>query len=81
LENSKDFLRHELVKMTPYEKNLEIWKQLWITVDHCQLLCVIIDARNPLFFKNDDLEQFILANNKKLLLVLNKADLVLPETR
>lgn len=43
-------------KITPYEKNLDIWRQLWITVESCELLCIIIDSRNPLFFKNKDLE-------------------------
>jgi len=42
--------------MTPYETNIDIWRQLWICVDTAELLCIILDARNPLFFKNDDLE-------------------------
>lgn len=56
LETSKNFLKNELVKMTPYETNIDIWRQLWICVDTAELLCIILDARNPLFFKNDDLE-------------------------
>lgn len=56
LETSKNFLKSELVKMTPYETNIDIWRQLWICVDSAELLCIILDARNPLFFKNEDLE-------------------------
>lgn len=50
LETSKNFLKNELVKMTPYETNIDIWRQLWICVDTAELLCIILDARNPLFF-------------------------------
>lgn len=74
-------MKHELTKMTPYEKNIDIWKQLWITVDHCELLCIIIDSRNPVFFKNEDLEEWIKSLNKKMILILSKADLILPEAR
>ena len=37
------------VRLTPFEKNLEIWKQLWRT---CELDCVaqIVDARDPMFY-------------------------------
>ncbi|KAA6357715.1 MAG: putative large subunit GTPase 1, partial [Streblomastix strix] len=38
-------------KITPYEKNLDIWRQLWR---------VILDARNPLAFRCPDLESYIM---------------------
>jgi len=56
IATKKDFLKYKMNKITPYEKNLDIWRQLWITVESCELLCIIIDSRNPLFFRNIDLE-------------------------
>jgi len=65
LSNKKDFLKYKMNKITPYEKSLDIWRQLWITVESCELLCIIIDSRNPLFFKNKDLEDYIKQLGKK----------------
>ena len=62
--------------ITPFEKNLSVWKQLWSVVDKCQLLIQIVDCRNPFFFYSADLERYIkeLDPNKNYLLLLNKAD-------
>lgn len=59
--------RSELAKLeqegvatvTPFEKNLEIWRQLWRVVERSDVLCQIIDARNPLLFRSRDLERYI----------------------
>jgi len=42
------------------------------------VICQIVDARNPLFFRNPDLENYIkeLSPDKSFVLILNKADLV-----
>lgn len=81
LATKKDFLRYKMNKITPYEKSIDIWRQLWITVESCELLCIIIDSRNPLFFKNKDLEDYIKRLGKKYILIMNKADLIQPEVR
>lgn len=81
LATKKDFLKYKMNKITPYEKSIDIWRQLWITVESCELLCIIIDSRNPLFFKNKDLEDYILNLGKKYILIMNKADLIAPEVR
>jgi large subunit GTPase 1 len=62
--------------ITPFEKNLAVWKQLWSVVEKCQVLVQIVDARNPYFFYSADLEKYIkeLDENKHYLLLLNKAD-------
>lgn len=65
LATKKDFLKYKMNKITPQEKSIDIWRQLWITVESCELLCIIIDSRNPLFFKNKDLEDYILKLDKK----------------
>ena len=69
--------------ITPFEKNIEIWRQLWLVVEKSQVLIQIVDARNPLFFRSLDLENYIkdLNQEKEIILLVNKADLLTPELR
>jgi large subunit GTPase 1 len=62
--------------ITPFEKNLGVWKQLWNVIEKSQLLIQIVDCRNPFFFYSADLERYIkeIEGNKHYLLLLNKAD-------
>lgn len=89
----KDFLewRRELagleenpmLVLSPFEKNLEVWKQLWRVVERSHLIVQIVDARNPLFFRCPDLEKYVkeVDKTKHCVLLLNKADLLSPEQR
>ena len=36
--------------ITPFEKNVDIWRQLWRVIEKCDMLLQIVDARNPYFF-------------------------------
>lgn len=45
--------------ITPFEKNIEVWRQLWRVIEKSDLLLQIVDARNPYFFYSEDLEQYI----------------------
>ena len=69
--------------ITPYEKNIEVWKQLWMTVEKSQLLFQIVDGRNPLYYRCPDLEKYIkeVDPNKQSVLIVNKADLMNKEIR
>jgi large subunit GTPase 1 len=69
--------------MTPFEKNFEIWKQLWRVIERSDVVVTIVDARNPLFFRNSHLEQYIkeVDEAKQILLLVNKADLLTEEQR
>lgn len=74
--------------LTPFERNLEVWKQLWRVVERCDLVVQIVDARNPLFFRSVDLEKYVNSlsdpeNNKAKnnLLLVNKADMLTREQR
>ncbi|EGW30471.1 uncharacterized protein SPAPADRAFT_143899 [Spathaspora passalidarum NRRL Y-27907] len=74
--------------LTPFERNLEVWKQLWRVVERCDLVVQIVDARSPLFFRSIDLEKYVHElsdpeNNKtkKNLLLVNKADLLTRDQR
>ena len=71
------------MSITPFEKNFEVWKQLWIVVDKCQILFQIVDGRNPLYFHCPDLDSYIkqVDPNKESVLIVNKADLMSEEIR
>ena len=45
--------------VTPFEKNFEIWKQLWRVIERSDVLVIILDGRNPEFFRNPDLELYV----------------------
>ncbi|KAI8906297.1 P-loop containing nucleoside triphosphate hydrolase protein [Gorgonomyces haynaldii] len=69
--------------MTPYERNLEIWRQLWRVIERSELVVQIVDARNPLFFRCPDLESYVkqVSPEKENVLLVNKADLLTTQQR
>ncbi|CAD5187777.1 GTPase LSG1-2-like [Musa acuminata AAA Group] len=64
--------------LTPFEKNLDIWRQLWRVLERSDLLVMVVDARDPLFYRCPDLEEYAreIDEHKKTLLLVNKADLL-----
>ncbi|KAK1440952.1 hypothetical protein QVD17_06787 [Tagetes erecta] len=64
--------------LTPFEKNLDIWRQLWRVVERSDLLVMVVDARDPLFYRCPDLEAYAreIDEHKRTLLLINKADLL-----
>lgn len=74
--------KEELV-VTPYEKNLEFWRQLWRVIERSDVVAQIVDARNPLLFRSEDLESYVkeVDSNKQNILLLNKADFLTQEQR
>lgn len=71
--------RFPAAALTPYEKNLEVWRQLWHVVEKAAVLFQIVDARDFAFFRCEDLEQLVAGfPGKRNFLVLNKADLLPP---
>lgn len=72
-----DLTENNELLLTPFERNLEVWKQLWRVVERCDLVVQIVDARNPLIFRSTDLEKYVNEfGNKNNLLLVNKADLL-----
>lgn len=69
--------------ITPFEKNIEVWKQLWRVIEKADILFQIVDARNPFFFYSDDLEKYIreVDSKKQFLLLINKSDYLAEELR
>jgi ribosome biogenesis GTPase A len=70
--------------LTPFERNLSVWRQLWRTLERSQLVVQIVDARNPLAFRCEDLEAYVSEvkageedhGTRKNLLLINKSDLL-----
>ncbi len=38
------------LKVTPFEKNLEVWRQLWRVMERSSIAFQIVDSRNPLLY-------------------------------
>ena len=73
----------ENLVLTPFEKNIEVWRQLWRVVEKSQIIAQIVDARNPLLFYCQDLIFYArqVDPEKKNILIVNKADLLTEEQR
>uniref|UniRef100_A0A8C7YIP0 Large subunit GTPase 1 homolog n=1 Tax=Oryzias sinensis TaxID=183150 RepID=A0A8C7YIP0_9TELE len=69
--------------LTPFEKNLEFWRQLWRVIERSDIVVQIVDARNPLLFRCADLESYVkeVSPDKVNMLLVNKADLLTREQR
>ncbi|KAJ1979184.1 hypothetical protein H4R35_001611 [Dimargaris xerosporica] len=60
-----------------FEKNLEVWRQLWRVVEISDVVLVVTDIRHPLLHFPPSLYDYVVqSQGKKMILVLNKADLV-----
>ncbi|KAL4788056.1 hypothetical protein BJX76DRAFT_317001 [Aspergillus varians] len=69
--------------MTPFERNLEVWRQLWRVIERSDVVVQIVDARSPLLFRSEDLETYVkeLSSKKRNLLLVNKADMLTDKQR
>ncbi|PIA19159.1 P-loop containing nucleoside triphosphate hydrolase protein [Coemansia reversa NRRL 1564] len=83
--------RRELARMqeedslllTPFERNLEVWRQLWRVLERSHMVVQIVDARNPLLFRCPDLDSYVseIDERKRCLLLINKADMLTDSQR
>ena len=69
---------HYDLHITPYERNPEVWRQLWRVIEKSDVVIQIVDGRDPLFFRCLDLEQYVKEVDpiKENILLINKADLL-----
>ncbi|KAM7409527.1 hypothetical protein PAMA_001149 [Pampus argenteus] len=69
--------------LTPFERNLQFWRQLWRVIERSDVIVQIVDGRNPLLFRCPDLELYVkeVSENKVNMLLVNKADLLTREQR
>lgn len=61
-----------------FERNLDVWRQLWRVTEASEILLVLLDVRCPLLHFPPSLQDYIstLKPRKKCILVLTKVDLV-----
>ena len=64
--------------LTPFEKNPQVWRQLWRVMERSDLVLQVVDGRNPLFFQSLDLEVYAaeLSPPRDTMLLMNKSDLL-----
>ncbi|KAJ8706662.1 hypothetical protein PYW07_012740 [Mythimna separata] len=63
-------------QMSYFELNLETWRQLWRVLEMCDVLLLIVDVRYAGMMFPPSLYSYIRAQNKDMILVLNKIELV-----
>ncbi|KIJ40336.1 hypothetical protein M422DRAFT_174008 [Sphaerobolus stellatus SS14] len=63
---------------TYYERNLEVWRQLWRVTEISQIMLVLLDSRCPALHFPPSLRAYLasLRPNRPLIIVLTKADMV-----
>lgn len=71
------------IVMTPYERNLDFWRQLWRVVERSDVVVQIVDARNPLLFRCEDLEIYVneVSKSKINVILINKSDFLTRDQR
>ncbi len=63
------------VSVTPFEKNLQVWRQLWRVLERSDCIVLVVDGRNPLFYISMDLRTYVEEElGKSLIVVVNKCD-------
>ncbi|KAK5869819.1 hypothetical protein PBY51_024507 [Eleginops maclovinus] len=69
--------------LTPFERNLEFWRQLWRVIERSDVVVQIVDGRNPLLFRSADLELYVkeVSEHKVNMVLVNKADLLTRQQR
>ncbi|UMM10719.1 hypothetical protein L5515_000364 [Caenorhabditis briggsae] len=67
--------------LTPFERNPDMWRELWRVIEKSDIIVQIVDARNPLLFRSKDLDDYVKEVDpaKQILLLVNKADLLKPD--
>jgi ribosome biogenesis GTPase A len=73
--------REDGARLNLYERNLEVWRQLWRVIERSSVLVHLADARCPLLHVSDQLMTHIRTEFpwKRVVLVLTKTDLVAKE--
>ncbi|KAJ7170038.1 hypothetical protein C8R46DRAFT_1349951 [Mycena filopes] len=62
---------------TYYERNIEVWRQLWRVTEISQIILVLLDSRAPLLHYPPSLADYL--SERRVILVLTKVDISGPE--
>ncbi|KAJ2159728.1 hypothetical protein GGF46_002807 [Coemansia sp. RSA 552] len=64
-----------------YERNLEVWRQLWRVVEISDVLLLVVDIRHPVLHFPPSLYRYVAeTTGKPIVVVMNKTDLVADTT-
>ena len=72
-----DVLEQRGATLNLFERNLEVWRELWRVADGSNVIAIIADARNPLYHIPPSLVHYVsTVMRKPAFIVLNKVDLI-----
>ncbi|KAI0308134.1 hypothetical protein B0F90DRAFT_1621823 [Multifurca ochricompacta] len=76
-QQSLERLDHNTMPLSPsiFERNLEVWRQLWRVTEVSQILLVLLDSRCPLLHLSPSLVKFLSLPRHRIILVLTKVDI------
>ncbi|CAH8482249.1 unnamed protein product [Schistosoma rodhaini] len=71
------------IVLTPFERNLEFWRQLWRVVERSDVVVQVVDARQPLLYYSSDLDGYVheVDSNKTCVVLVNKSDFLTNKQR
>lgn len=70
---------HRGAALNVFERNVDVWRQFWRSVEASHVVVLVADARYPILHLPLSLLQYIVAEQQKpCVIVLNKSDLVPP---
>ncbi|CAH8482258.1 unnamed protein product [Schistosoma haematobium] len=71
------------IVLTPFERNLEFWRQLWRVVERSDVVVQVVDARQPLLYYSSDLDSYVheVDSNKTSVVLVNKSDFLTNQQR
>jgi large subunit GTPase 1 len=82
--NSSSMVATTTTTTTPFERNLDVWRQLWRVLERSACLCQVVDARQPLFYLSADLRRYAQEEStpsKPVMVIVNKSDYLTPYQR
>jgi large subunit GTPase 1 len=69
------------ITVTPFERNIEVWRQLWRVLERSDTIVLVVDGRNPLFYISTDLRTYVKELEKEMIVVINKCDYLTSKQR
>lgn len=76
-DDQKGVTAQEVRQMAQSRK--AFYKELKKVIEAADVVIQVLDARDPMGCRSEEIEQEVLKQNKKLLMILNKIDLVPPQ--
>ena len=76
-EDYLENLKNEYKNLNYFEQNIEVYRQLWRTIEFSDVVLLLVDIRHPLFHFPPSLYDYLVNDVKKpMILILNKCDLI-----